>query len=74
MRKVTSLLELEDAILDLFVKNNITVDISKTACWQILPTIYNNELIQEPHRREEIISNIEKQKDNLLLNILGGSR
>jgi len=37
-----------------------------------LTAIYNNELIQEPHRREEIVSNIEKQKDNPLLNIFEG--
>jgi len=60
---------LEDAILD-FMKNGITVDIAKTSCWQLLAALYENELIEEPHRREEIISNIEKQKDNLLVNIL----
>ncbi|MGC2575901.1 MAG: hypothetical protein WA364_30735 [Candidatus Nitrosopolaris sp.] len=71
MRKVTSLLELEDAILDLFVKNRITVDIAKTSCWQLLSALYENELIEEPQRREEIISNIYKQTDTLLVNILG---
>ena len=69
MKKIATLLDLEDAILDL--KNGITVDIAKTSCWQLLAALYENELIEEPHRREEIISNIEKQVDNLLENILG---
>jgi len=69
VKKIATLLDLEDAILDL--KNGITVDIAKTSCWQLLAALYENELIEEPHRREEIISNIEKQVDNLLENILG---
>jgi hypothetical protein len=36
-----------------------------------LTAIYEDELIEEPHRRETIIENIEKQKEQLLVNILG---
>jgi len=71
MRKVESLLELEDAILNLFLKHNITVDIAKASCWQLLSALYENELIEEPQSRETIVENIERQKDNLLINILG---
>ena len=66
-----TLLELENAILDQFEKNRITIDIGKTACWQILAALYEDELIEEPHRRETIIENIERQKDLLFENILG---
>jgi hypothetical protein len=33
--------------------------------------IFGDELIEEPHRRETIIENIEKQKEQLLVNFLG---
>ena len=71
MKKVTTLLGLENAILDLFQKNRVTIDGAKTALWQLLTALYENELIEEPHRREIIISNIERQKELLLINILG---
>jgi len=71
MRKVTTLLGLENDILDLFEKNKITVDGAKTALWQLLTAIYEDELIEEPERRETIIQNIERQKEQLLVNILG---
>jgi hypothetical protein len=63
--------ELENAILDLFEKNKITIQDSKIILWTLLTAIYEDELIEEPDRREIIISNIERQKDNLLLNITG---
>jgi len=44
---------------------------AKIVSWTILTAIYNNELVEEPERREIIISNIERQKDLLLINILG---
>ena len=66
-----TLLDFENAILDLFEKNRITVDSAKTVLWQLLTALYEDELIEEPHRREIILSNIERQKDNLLVNILG---
>ena len=66
-----TLLEFENAIYDLFERNRITVDSVKTVLWQLLTALYEDELIEEPHRREIIISNIERQKDNLLVNILG---
>jgi hypothetical protein len=37
----------------------------------ILTAIYEDELIEEPQRRESIIENIERQKEQLLVNILG---
>jgi hypothetical protein len=71
MKKVTTLLGLENAILDLFEKNRVTVDGAKTALWQLLTALYEDELIEEPHRLEIIISNIEQQKELLLENFLG---
>jgi hypothetical protein len=44
---------------------------AKVIIWTLLTAIYEDELIEEPQRRETIISNIERQKDNLLVNILG---
>ena len=37
----------------------------------LLAALYEDELIEEPHRRDTIISNIDQQKDQLLVNILG---
>jgi hypothetical protein len=42
-----------------------------TVLWTLLTVIYEDELIQEPQRRETIIENIERQKEQLLVNILG---
>jgi hypothetical protein len=66
-----TLLDFENAILDLFEDNRIPVQDAKIVLWTILRAIYNNELVEEPERREIIISNIEQQKDLLLINILG---
>jgi hypothetical protein len=65
------LLDFENAILDLFEKNKITVQDAKIVLWTLLTAIYEDELIEEPQRRETIIENIEKQKEQLLVNILG---
>jgi hypothetical protein len=40
-------------------------------CYGLLTAIYEDELVEEPERREIIISNIEQQKELLLVNILG---
>jgi hypothetical protein len=61
----------ENAVLDLFEKNRITIQDAKIVLWTLLTAIYEDELVEEPQRRETIISNIESQKDNLLVNILG---
>jgi uncharacterized DUF497 family protein len=66
-----TLLDFENAILDLFEKNRITIQDAKTVLWTLLTVIYEDELIQEPQRRETIIENIERQKEQLLVNILG---
>jgi hypothetical protein len=66
-----TLLYFENTVLDLFENNRITFEGAKTVLWQLLTALYEDELIEEPHRREIIISNIEKQKDILLVNILG---
>jgi hypothetical protein len=55
---------------DLFEDNGIPVQDAKIVLWTLLTAIYNNELVEEPERREIIISNIERQKDLLLINIL----
>jgi hypothetical protein len=67
------LLDFENAILDLFEKNRITIQDAKTVLWTLLTAIYEDELIEEPQRRENIIENIERQKEQLLVNILGPS-
>jgi hypothetical protein len=54
-----TLLDFENAILDLFEDNRIHV---QDVLWIILTAIYNNELVEEPERREIIINNIERQK------------
>ena len=61
----------ENAILDLFEKNRITIQDAKTVLWTLLTAIYEDELIEEPQGRETIIENIERQKEQLLVNILG---
>jgi hypothetical protein len=66
-----TLLDFENAILDLFEKNRITIQDAKTVLWTLLTAIYEDELIEEPPRRETIIENIERQKEQLLVNILG---
>jgi hypothetical protein len=66
-----TLLDFENAILDLFEKNRITIQDAKTVLWTLLTAIYEDELVEEPQRREIIISNIERQKEQLLVNILG---
>jgi hypothetical protein len=66
-----TLLDFENAILDLFEDNRIPVQDAKIVLWTILTAIYEDELIEEPHRREIIISNIEQQKELLLENVLG---
>ena len=66
-----TLLDFENAILVLFEDNRIPVQDAKIVLWTILTAIYNNELVEEPERREIIISNIERQKELLLINILG---
>ena len=68
-----TLLDFENAILDLFEKNRITIQDAKIVLWTLLTTkkVYEDELIEEPQRRETIIENIERQKEQLLVNILG---
>jgi hypothetical protein len=66
-----TLLDFENAILDLFEDNRTPVQDAKIVLWTILTAIYNNELVEEPERREIIINNIERQKELLLINILG---
>jgi hypothetical protein len=51
------LLDFENAILDLFEKNRITIQDAKIVLWILLTAIYEDELIQEPQRRETIIVN-----------------
>ncbi len=53
-----------------FEKNRITIEAAKIVLWTILTAIYEDELIEEPQHRETIISNIESQKEQLLVNIL----
>jgi hypothetical protein len=66
-----TLLDFENDILDLFEKNRITIQDAKIVLWTLLTAIYEDELIGEPQRRENIIENIERQKEQLLVNILG---
>jgi hypothetical protein len=66
-----TLLDFENAILDLFDDNRIPVQDAKIVLWTLLTAIYEDELIEEPQLRETIIENIERQKEQLLVNILG---
>jgi hypothetical protein len=66
-----TLLDFENAILDLFEKNRITIQDAKIVLWTLLTAIYEDELIEEPQGRETIIENIERQEELLLINILG---
>jgi hypothetical protein len=54
-----TLLDFENAILDLFEDNRIRVQDVKIVLWTLLTAIYEDELVEEPERREIIISNIE---------------
>jgi hypothetical protein len=65
------LLDFENVILDLFEKNRITIQDAKIVLWTLLTAIYEDELIEEPQRLETILENIERQKELLLINILG---
>ena len=66
-----TLLDFENAVLDLFENNRITIEDAKIVLWTLLTAIYEDELIEEPQGRETIIENIERQKEQLLVNILG---
>jgi hypothetical protein len=66
-----TLLDFENAILDLFENNRITVQDATIVLWTLLTAIYEDEFIEEPQRRETIVENIERQKELLLVNILG---
>jgi hypothetical protein len=57
--------------LDLFEKNRISIQDAKIVLWTLLTAIYEDELIEEPQRREIILNNIDRQKDLLLICILG---
>ena len=59
----TTLLDFENAILDLFEKNRITIQDARIVLWTLLTAIYED--------RETIIENIERQKEQLHVNILG---
>ena len=54
-----TLLDFENAILDLFEQNRISVHDAKTVLWTLLTAIYEDELIEESHHRETIIENID---------------
>jgi hypothetical protein len=69
--KMLTLLDFENAILDLFEDNRIPVQDAKIVLWTLLTAIYEDELVEEPERRETILENIERQKELLLINILG---
>ena len=66
-----TLLDFENAMLDVFENNRITIQDAKIVLWTLLTAIYEDELIEEPQRRETIIENIERQNEQLLVNILG---
>jgi hypothetical protein len=53
---VRTLLYFENAILDLFEKNRITIQDAKTVLWTLLTAIYEDELIGEP--REGCLNSI----------------
>jgi hypothetical protein len=58
-------------IIDLSERNRITIQDAKIVLWTLLTAIYEDELVEEPQRRETIIENIERQNEQILVNILG---
>jgi hypothetical protein len=52
-------------------QNRIPVQDAKIVLWTLLTAIYEDELIEEPQHREIIIENIQRQKEQLLVNNLG---
>ena len=63
--------QFENAVLDLFEDNRITLEGAKTVLWTLLTAIYEDELIEEPHRRETVIENIERQKERATYQYFG---
>ena len=49
-----TLLDFENAVLDLFDNNRITIEDAKTVLWTFLAAIYEDELVEEPHRFHKI--------------------
>ena len=45
-----TLLDFENAILDLFEKNRVIIQGAKIVLWTLLTAIYEDELIEEPQR------------------------
>jgi hypothetical protein len=45
-------LDFENAILDMFENNRITVQDAKIVLWTLLTAIYEDELVQEDYRRK----------------------
>ena len=45
-----TLIDFENAVLDLFEKNRITIQDAKVVLWTLLTAIYEDELIEEPPR------------------------
>lgn len=58
-----TLSDFQNAVLDLFEENRITLDGAKIVLWTLLAAIYEDELIDEPKRRKTIINNIEAEGD-----------
>jgi hypothetical protein len=55
-----TLLDFENAILNLFEKNRITIETANFITDNMVTAIYEDELIEEPQNLETIISIIEK--------------
>jgi len=49
-----TLLHFENAVLDFFEKNRISIEGAKIVLWTLLAAIYEDELIEESNRRETI--------------------
>ena len=64
---VKTLLDIENSILDLFEINRITIQDAKTVLWTLLTAIYEDELIEEPQRRETIIEILRDRMSSFLL-------
>lgn len=53
-----TLQDFENAVLDLFENNGITIEGAKTVLWSLLAAIYEDELIEEPrdyYRKEQTL-------------------
>jgi hypothetical protein len=63
--------DLGNTILCLIEKKKMCNPCVKEVLWSLLDTFYEEELVEDPKNRDDIIEDIEEQKKVLLCNIFG---